>query len=252
VLGDAVPAATGSVVRELRLAWGHLDDAAEDRRHLLSAAALRRDLEQVGLRGLLRCPRGLGAGRATVARRRARVHPRRVVVRTRSSRPHPVRPTVAVGGPTSDAFLRAALPLADQRAPARPRRAQPDPGPRVTMPCANPSTRTGEIRSRPSLPLPIQPPTSSAPRIARRIAMAIGPGGGTHAPVRSSCRSPRSVRAAFPELPAAPQALRAGAAQRGPAGLCVRRLDQARRPARREPGTAGQPLGGQSHLRRAG
>jgi hypothetical protein len=36
---------------------------------------------------LLRCPRGLGAGRATLTRRRARVHPRRVV-RTRSSRPH--------------------------------------------------------------------------------------------------------------------------------------------------------------------
>ena len=34
----------------------------------------------------------------------------------------------------------------------------------------------------------------------------------------------------FPELPAAQKALRAGAAQRGPAGLCVRRVDAARSP----------------------
>ena len=42
----------------------------------------------------------------------------------------------------------------------------------------------------------------------------------------------------FPELPAAAKALRAGAGQRGPAGLCVRRVDAARRPARREPRAA--------------
>ena len=42
----------------------------------------------------------------------------------------------------------------------------------------------------------------------------------------------------LPEVPAAAQALRAGAGLRGPAGLCLRRLDPAGRSARREPRAA--------------
>src|SRR3712207_9538932 len=49
----------------------------------------------------------------------------------------------------------------------------------------------------------------------------------------------------LPELLGAEEALRAGAVVGGPAGLCVRRVDPARRPARGEPRAAGQPVGGQ-------
>ena len=48
-----------------------------------------------------------------------------------------------------------------------------------------------------------------------------------------------------------PQAQRAGAGQRGAAGVCLWRVDQARRPARREPGAADLKERGQPDRRAA-
>src|SRR3954463_4948332 len=55
----------------------------------------------------------------------------------------------------------------------------------------------------------------------------------------------------FPELSGAAPAVRAGAAGGGPARLCVRRFDAARRPARRVARTTHLAQRGQSRLRRA-
>ena len=55
----------------------------------------------------------------------------------------------------------------------------------------------------------------------------------------------------LPELPAAQKAQRAGARERGAAGLRLRRLDPTRRPAGRELGAAHQQERGQPGLRSA-
>jgi hypothetical protein len=65
------------------------------------------------------------------------------------------------------------------------------------------------------------------PRIARRIATATGPGGGTRARVRSSCRSPRSARAAISRA----SWRRAGAPSRRYWPWSSRRMCVASRPA---------------------
>src|SRR5918999_4733611 len=55
----------------------------------------------------------------------------------------------------------------------------------------------------------------------------------------------------LPVVLASAQAERAGARRGPPAGLCLRRLDAPRRPARREPGSAPVALGGLARLRAA-
>src|SRR4051812_24023671 len=80
MLGDPARAATGSIVRELRLAGRHAEAAAEDRGPLLSADALRGDREHLGMRGLLRRPCRLRAGGTAtdvLTRARSRVRGRR-------------------------------------------------------------------------------------------------------------------------------------------------------------------------------
>ena len=63
---------------------------------------------------------------------------------------------------------------------------------------------------------------------------------------------PKLRQGSFPVVPAAPQALGAGAGLGRPAGVCLRGLDAAGRSARREPRAAGLQERGQPDLRGPG